>query len=390
MVAHANRRSHHPRALTKDLILQYYVPKYFGALRKRGCKKIVYIDAFAGPGKYEDESEGSPLHVLKIAQNLKEIISDPYYKENLIFIFVEEKLDTFKALQKSINPFQEKGFKIACLQADGSNVVKDIINYIRTEISDPSQIGVFVYLDPWGLKGVEKEIVMEVLSLRQFLTPAEVLLRFPPYLVCRYYKNSKFGPDWIKRRLGLSQKELEEVINMPEKTERHDLILKTYAITIMQDHFNLTKHPLSGCAVETVGSGMPYYMLFFSESDAGVSHMSDAMAKAFIRRQIEIKIEKGGFFKETLQQEYFNKRGYFLYKKAVQKDGKNWPKYFKISSKELLPFKARKIQTREELLFFLLQDRIFAVSHYALEEALNNLGVQISEKKGLYAFLKWN
>jgi len=390
MKQHPDRRSHHKRALTKDWILKYYLPKYFSGLRKRGCQKIIYLDAFAGPGRYEDESEGSPLHALQIAENLEEIISDPFYRKNLIFIFVEEKSEVFQKLQESVEPFKEKGFNIICLPTDGVNAVKNIIDCIRTEVADPSQIGVFVYLDPWGLIGVDREIVLEVLSLRQFFSPSEVLLRFPPYLVCRYYKNSRVGPDWIKKRLGLSSEELEEVINTPEKTERHEAILKAYAATIMEDYLKLTGKPLSGCAVDTVGGGKPYYMLFFSESPAGVSHMSDAMTKAFIRRQIEVEVKEHPIFKNVILRKFFSKKGKFLYKKAVQEKGSKWPQYFQISLEELQVFKDKKVKTREDLLFSLLQTRIFAISHYAVEEALINLGAKIEKKQGLYAFIKWH
>lgn len=381
---HPNRRSHHSRALTKDYILQSYIPIFFNALKKR-CQAIIYLDPFAGPGRYEDDSAGSPIHVLEVARGLNKLISDPYFIERLFFVFVEHDDAHFKRLQESTKPYRQEGFNIICIQADARNVIKEVSDLIYKEIQNPSKIALFVYLDPWGLKGIDKDIVFEVLKLRGFAVPSEVLLRFPPYLVCRFYRNSYMGPDWIQNLLGIPPDSLEQIISEIEtKEERHEEILKKYArntIRILRNGFGIDS---SCCAVETVGGGLPYYMLFFSESPAGVSHMSDVMVKAFLKRQLEILKEE----QPLLIKKYFQprKRGeetieIFQYQKAV-KDFKNvWPKYLVLEEdlKSLAPF-----ETREELLYRLLKKRVLAIAHSAVKEALEKLGLTLGKRKGLF------
>jgi len=61
---HATQR---PWAVIKHGLLQY-VELFLGKLGRAG-KKVYYVDGFAGPGRLEDGSEGSPLTVARIAQN---------------------------------------------------------------------------------------------------------------------------------------------------------------------------------------------------------------------------------------------------------------------------------------------------------------------------------
>ena len=67
---HPDRRSARPRALTKDYILQRYLPIFYNALLNK-VDYIIHLDPFSGPGRYEDASEGSPIHALEIVRNLE-------------------------------------------------------------------------------------------------------------------------------------------------------------------------------------------------------------------------------------------------------------------------------------------------------------------------------
>jgi len=63
---HPDSRSTRDWAYVKDRIIESYIPVYISAMVKR--KKVpLMIDAFAGPGKYQDGSEGSPLIMINTA-----------------------------------------------------------------------------------------------------------------------------------------------------------------------------------------------------------------------------------------------------------------------------------------------------------------------------------
>jgi three-Cys-motif partner protein len=375
---HPDRRSARPRALTKDYILQGYLPIFYNALLNK-VDYIIHLDPFSGPGRYEDASEGSPIHALEIVWNLEKKIKKNF-RERVIFIFCENNKNFYRELSEAVKPYKKEGFKIECLNENAQDVIKEIPNIVK-KVYKSTKVGIFAYLDPWGLKDVAIEPVIEVLKLRfEFNIPCEILLRFPPYLVCRFYHNQKLGPDWIRKNLGLDKAELKEIVTKEEKEkdERWEKILKHYVSCIIFSYKEETKEELSCCAVETVGSGQFYYMVFFSSNEAGISHMSNTMVKAFLKRIREEEekeslslwfqdINPKNWYKDMCNKEYF-----------IDK----YSRYLKITPEEIEEY-TRTTKTREELLFHFLKDRIFAVSHYSIEKALKNLGFKL-KKEGLF------
>lgn len=83
------------------------VSKYFWAWAKiitsvqnrnsRPDKRIAYIDLFAGPGRYEDNSKSTPILVLEKA------IDDPIMRERLVTFFNDRNPKNTQSLQKTIN-----------------------------------------------------------------------------------------------------------------------------------------------------------------------------------------------------------------------------------------------------------------------------------------------
>ena len=57
-------------SLAKDKILSWYLVPYLSKVKSLK-KHIVIVDGFAGTGKYEDGSEGSPLIICRTIENLK-------------------------------------------------------------------------------------------------------------------------------------------------------------------------------------------------------------------------------------------------------------------------------------------------------------------------------
>ena len=60
----------HPWSLTKDDLLSCYLTPYFQKVYRYSHDGIVYVDAFAGEGKFEDGQDGSPLIALSKFQSI--------------------------------------------------------------------------------------------------------------------------------------------------------------------------------------------------------------------------------------------------------------------------------------------------------------------------------
>ena len=88
----------------KASIVSEYFPKFCNIIiNKHRPKNLRYIDLFAGPGKYEDGNESTPLLVARnclrngyLQQHVKFIFNDKAYKEQLEANFLKEfPLGTF-------------------------------------------------------------------------------------------------------------------------------------------------------------------------------------------------------------------------------------------------------------------------------------------------------
>src|SRR6058998_919713 len=88
----------------QSLVKSAIVSKYFWAWAKVimpqvrfAGKKIAYIDLFAGPGRYKDGTQSTPLLVLKRA------IDDPDMRQMLVTMFNDRDENNSRSLEQAIN-----------------------------------------------------------------------------------------------------------------------------------------------------------------------------------------------------------------------------------------------------------------------------------------------
>lgn len=117
----------------KDQILGCYLKPYFSKI-KYTKKPIVYVDGFAGKGKFDDNTDGSPLIAYSIGQ---ETITN----NSIEYILIENKYS--QDLQKNVEKFNN------CKVING-NYEENIENVIAS-LSDKN---VFLYIDPFGIKNI--------------------------------------------------------------------------------------------------------------------------------------------------------------------------------------------------------------------------------------------
>lgn len=161
----------------KDNILACYLKPYFTKLQytKKG---IVYIDGFAGKGKFDDGTLGSPLIVFNIVkENLPDLDIDYY--------FIEKKYSS----DLELNTCEIKGCKVI------SGGYED---YIVPLIKRNSGKNVFVYIDPFGIKNIDFSYLKELNS--SMLYSAEFLMNLNSFGFiregCRLLKYEIFDIDY--------------------------------------------------------------------------------------------------------------------------------------------------------------------------------------------------
>lgn len=149
-----------PWSIAKDLLLEKYLWPYLTKIAKLGLP-LTYIDGFAGQGRFEDGSEGSPLIALN---KINEYRNSDYSQIPINAIFVEKKHSL--QLQNSIMDYPNcKVF------------AEDFCNFFEREINNiPTASSVFMYLDPFGYSSLKYKY-FDQLATRNFRS-LEMLINF--------------------------------------------------------------------------------------------------------------------------------------------------------------------------------------------------------------------
>ena len=140
----------------KDMLLEKYLPIYFSKILTTNIN-TVYIDGFAGKGKFDDGADGSPIIVSNIIEHA---LSMTRSNAKISTYFIEYEFAD--ELKKNLN-------KDIVISGDYKIEVPKIINSLRGE-------NVFLYVDPFGHKHLKFDIFSMLKS--DNINSSELLLNF--------------------------------------------------------------------------------------------------------------------------------------------------------------------------------------------------------------------
>jgi three-Cys-motif partner protein len=137
------------------------VEKYFdtwagiviGAQKRLGDdarkQRVVYVDLFAGPGRYKDGADSTPLRILAKA------ISKPEYSERLVTIFNDKDENHVRSLEEAIRglPGVEK------LRYPPEVWNEEVGDRIAAGFEEIRTVPVLAFVDPWGYRGLSLRLV---------------------------------------------------------------------------------------------------------------------------------------------------------------------------------------------------------------------------------------
>ncbi len=148
-----------PHTKIKHEILKRYLDAWLPILGS-WAGRIVFIDGFAGPGRYSGGEPGSPVIALQA------LLDHPYFKEsrpgrNVVFAFIEQDPERAAALREEIDAIPCPAWVTAKVYEGAfSDHMTELLNAIE---ADKKQLApTFAFIDPFGFKGLPMALVARI------------------------------------------------------------------------------------------------------------------------------------------------------------------------------------------------------------------------------------
>jgi three-Cys-motif partner protein len=157
----------HTRA--KHEILKRYLQAWTPILSLGGFPEILYIDGFAGPGRYSKGEQGSPVIALRAALDQRVQI-----QARARFLFIEKDMERARVLQEIVNDIDlPSNFQVEV--ARGQTFEAAFAKLLRSHRDKGRSLPpTFAFIDPFGWTGAPFSAVREIMSH----TNCEVLVTF--------------------------------------------------------------------------------------------------------------------------------------------------------------------------------------------------------------------
>lgn len=167
----------------KHKILSEYLKTWINVLSGK-WQKVCYFDCFAGRGKYENGSDGSPIIALKAIRDIKQ---NRTHIQEVACTFIEKDASNYDNLCKvineelNVNPDTYSSITVVPpINDEFVNVAAEIIS--KSKKLPPS----FFFIDPFGFGGIPFKTIKDILSISK----TEVFINFMIRDVNRFLKSS--------------------------------------------------------------------------------------------------------------------------------------------------------------------------------------------------------
>lgn len=278
-------------SVRKHRLLKKYLPVFNNKVGS-WASKIHVIDGFAGPAKYEDGAEGSPLLIARLVEEA------PKRKVNIIN--VECKAAHYASLCKETKKWVEDGI-ITNKKGKFGDLTSDIIREIG---NDPA----FFFIDPYGPVDVPFAALEKILQRSQSTT--ELIINFNLNGLRRLgddIRSTSQDERVIKAIKGivnqvnciLGSNEWQSIFtNSKSSDEEEEWLLNYYMAKIARYNYSIVAYPIRQSLLN-----MPkYYLLFCTRHKDGISLMN-----RFVREEEDLILE-----------EYYEKTSPLISKESIE------------------------------------------------------------------------
>lgn len=226
------------------------------------AQKIAYIDLFAGPGRYKNGAESTPLKVLEHA------IADEEISSRLVSIFNDKDEENARSLETTISKIPG----IGRLKFKPKVWNEEVGDQIVQQFESMKLIPTLSFVDPWGYKG---------LSLR----PVNSVLKdwgcdcvfFFNYNRINMGINNEAVDEHMNALFGVERaKEVRANLEGESPAQREQLIVEAICSAIKKYG---PRYVLPFCFRDARGTRTSHHLFFVSKAFRGYEIMKEIMAK---------------------------------------------------------------------------------------------------------------
>lgn len=164
-----------PHTRAKHLILKRHLDAWLPIMTQVNSQ-LLFIDGFAGPGRYEGGEDGSPIVALKAAMLNRRFQQVPP-KCDIQFVFIEEDTNRVEALRAELEAFCREHPLPPWVRFDVE--AAEFAPYLSGELDRLARGGVrppstFAFIDPFGYSDVPMSLIARI----QQVPSSECLINF--------------------------------------------------------------------------------------------------------------------------------------------------------------------------------------------------------------------
>src|SRR3990172_8933903 len=154
-----------PHTQTKHLILRRYLAAWL-PIMARYNGKLIFIDGFAGPGRYSGGEEGSPIIALRSLLE-HQYFRRPQQGREVVFLFIEQDEARAAALRQEVGEFGKvqaiPGWvKTGVVHGEFAPIMTDLLDKLAR---DGHQLApTFAFIAPFGFARVPMRVIARILA----------------------------------------------------------------------------------------------------------------------------------------------------------------------------------------------------------------------------------
>ncbi len=252
-----------PHTGAKHEILKRYLEAWIPIFGYSGTSpRLFYIDGFAGPGKYSDGEDGSPIVALRSA-----LSHATKLKSRIDFHFVEADSARASHLDDYIGNIRLPSQVSVKVHAGVPFTAAYERIKVEYSLSTRSAPPTFAFIDPFGWTGAPFSIVKELMSAPK----SEVLVNLMYESINRHLSH----PDQLKNFTALfGTDEWKSTLNLSDKTQRGSALHRLYQTQLER---SAGIKFVRSFEMRDDGNRIEYFMFFGSNEELGLRKMKEAM-----------------------------------------------------------------------------------------------------------------